>query len=284
MVNPPPASKSPWGTYPSFLPILGLACAGFLAAQIIGAFFSLISLRLGLIVGEGALVMALALFMRRYRTPEHVLLLNAVPLPTLLLVVLAAPCAAVVLAEGDLHWSAFLQDHGYGLSLSMQKALLELQVSRDWADGLLGLLAVVLVPALCEELFFRGFVFGGLCAHYGAGRALLVSSILFALAHLTRWQQLPALLIFGLFLGWLVWRTHSLYPAIIAHLLNNLLSYIGVNLEAHANIDTLSATQPLPLPMLIIALGVLVAMLYLLCRTRPLVPLPHQVQTPAAQT
>lgn len=269
-----------WGPYPGVFPILGLACLGFLAAQTVGALFSLVSLRLGLIVGEGALVMALALFMRRYRTPEHVLLLNAVPGRTLLLVLLAAPCAAMLLAEADLHWGQFLQKQGLGMPLSMQKALLELQVSRDGPDALLGLLAVALVPALCEELFFRGFVFGSLSAHYGAGRALIVSSVLFALAHLTRWQQLPALLVFGVFLGWLVWRTHSLYPAVLAHLLNNLLSYIGVNLEAHANIDLLSASRPLPLPVLAVALVIFAVLLYLLYRIRPLVPLPQMPSRP----
>ena len=150
--------------------------------------------------------------------------------------------------------------------------MLEIQLIRDYAEAPLGLAALVLVPALCEELFFRGFVFTGLYAHYGPRWALLGSSVFFAGSHFNPWQFLP-LLVFGLFLGALVHWTHSIYPAILAHAINNLASVAGINLRTYWGLEDFGPSQHLPLHLALLALLALLAGLFLLRRQPTIMPL-----------
>lgn len=94
--------------------------------------------------------------------------------------------------------------------------------------------AVVLAP-LVEEVIFRGFLFGLCRRQWGAGPALVVSSLVFAAFHTSVDAFLP-LTIVGLALGYVYHRTRSLYCAMFFHVLFNLatlvtLSYRLLNIE-----------------------------------------------------
>lgn len=82
------------------------------------------------------------------------------------------------------------------------------------------LLAAVFVAPFCEEIFFRGFVFPGLLRGMPLGWAIVVSALLFALAHADP-GSFAVLFIIGLALAFLRWRTRSIWPAIALHMLNN---------------------------------------------------------------
>jgi len=93
--------------------------------------------------------------------------------------------------------------------------------------------ALSLGAAISEELAFRGFILCGLSARLGSFGAITISAFLFALLHL---DPLQSLLVFpvGIFLGYLVLRSGSLYPAILAHAVNNLWSTVEASLwQAH---------------------------------------------------
>lgn len=79
------------------------------------------------------------------------------------------------------------------------------------------------VPGVTEELFFRGFTLRGLQGRVRTGTAVLISAILFGVVHLAPGGMLPATIL-GIFLGYLVVWTGSIYPAIFAHTFNNLVS------------------------------------------------------------
>jgi membrane protease YdiL (CAAX protease family) len=86
----------------------------------------------------------------------------------------------------------------------------------------LWLLFAVVAP-ICEEAFFRGYVFGALRGRYGRPVAYVGSALLFALVHL----NLPAIvpiLTMALVLGFLFDRTRSIVPGIVAHGLNNAVA------------------------------------------------------------
>ncbi len=82
--------------------------------------------------------------------------------------------------------------------------------------GLGALFALAVAAPLSEELLFRGLILDGLRRRYPAGKAIVLSAVLFALAHLNPYQLAIAFGL-GLFLAWLVLRTGSLWPAIWAH-------------------------------------------------------------------
>lgn len=85
------------------------------------------------------------------------------------------------------------------------------------------LLTLALLPAICEELAFRGFVFGGLLRKQGVLRAIVVSSLLFGFTHAVLQQSIAASLM-GLVLGLIAWRTGGVFCTIVVHAVNNGLS------------------------------------------------------------
>ncbi len=89
------------------------------------------------------------------------------------------------------------------------------------------LVVAVFIAPFCEEIFFRGFVFTGLRRGLPLAWAIIVSSLLFTLAH-GDLGSAPALFIIGLALAFLRWRTHSLWPGIILHMLNNGVGAITI--------------------------------------------------------
>ena len=87
------------------------------------------------------------------------------------------------------------------------------------------LLVLALLPAVCEELVFRGFVFAGLLRNGGHVRAILLSSLLFGLSHGVLQQTITASTI-GLLLGWLAYRTGGVACTIVFHCVHNSLSML----------------------------------------------------------
>ncbi len=79
---------------------------------------------------------------------------------------------------------------------------------------------VAVVPAICEEILFRGFVFRLFSNSAGVIWGILISGFLFGLYHLKLTQLIPLSLI-GMLLAWLTLQSGSLYPAILAHFINN---------------------------------------------------------------
>ena len=88
------------------------------------------------------------------------------------------------------------------------------------ADGAGGVavvvVGVVLVAPFVEELFFRGLLLRALWGRMGRTATVVVSAVLFGLAHV-QLLQLPALVAFGLVAGVLVVSTKRLAPAMWAH-------------------------------------------------------------------
>lgn len=88
------------------------------------------------------------------------------------------------------------------------------------------LFTMAVTPAICEELFFRGYiqrqaerVFRGWIG------AVLFSGIIFGLYHVRLTQALP-LSVLGVYLAYVTWRSGSLVPALLIHFANNGLAVV----------------------------------------------------------
>jgi membrane protease YdiL (CAAX protease family) len=89
------------------------------------------------------------------------------------------------------------------------------------------LVAIVAAP-LTEEIAFRGYAMGLLRRHFGLFSALVVSSLMFAAAHLTHGlypTKLAVYFLVGLGLAATVWRTGSLLPAMVVHSFGDLVFF-----------------------------------------------------------
>lgn len=87
------------------------------------------------------------------------------------------------------------------------------------------LIASVLVAPFCEEIFFRGFVFPGLSREMPLGWAIVLSSLIFAVAHADA-GSFVVLFVIGLALAFLRWHTRSIWPGMLLHLLNNAIGVL----------------------------------------------------------
>jgi uncharacterized protein len=88
--------------------------------------------------------------------------------------------------------------------------------------------AVILIVGLApiaEEVFFRGFLFGGLRTRLSLWPAALIAGVVFGLIHApTGITAVVPLAMLGVGLSWLYERTGSLGPPIILHVFNNGLA------------------------------------------------------------
>lgn len=97
-----------------------------------------------------------------------------------------------------------------------------------------------LLPAICEELLFRGVILNGLRTRFNDIASVFLSATMFALMH-QNLQQLVYPFILGTVMGWIALRTGSIVPSIIVHFINNFLvilfTYLG-------NVTTFSLALP----------------------------------------
>ena len=98
--------------------------------------------------------------------------------------------------------------------------------SRAWATAIL---VFALVPAVCEELAFRGFILSGLERQHRTRSAILLSALMFGFLHvlLSLFQQLFNATLLGIVLGLLAVRSRSILPGIVFHFLNNAMAVLA---------------------------------------------------------
>lgn len=102
-------------------------------------------------------------------------------------------------------------------------ALTERFLSVNSVGGLLlNLLSVALIPAVCEELFFRGFLQNIFSERMSAHAAVWLSAFLFSFIHFQFFGFFPRLLL-GVAFGYLYFSTDSLWMPVLAHFVNNAL-------------------------------------------------------------
>lgn len=89
-------------------------------------------------------------------------------------------------------------------------------------DGVMwfGLFHIALVPAVCEELLFRGYILRAFEKSWGIITAIIVSGLIFGLFHIQLTNLLP-LATLGMLFALFTWLSASLWPAVIAHFINN---------------------------------------------------------------
>lgn len=92
----------------------------------------------------------------------------------------------------------------------------------NFGEYILGVLLYALIPAIGEELIFRGVIFRGLNSRYSNALSIIFSSALFALFHLSL-QQIFYQFLLGMIMAWIVLKTNSLISSMIVHFTSNFI-------------------------------------------------------------
>ena len=103
------------------------------------------------------------------------------------------------------------------------KEINEIHEADQHLSGIAGILTVCIFGPIAEEICFRGILLGGLlkmrCRPW---IAILITALAFSLVHGYA-VKLVGTLLFGIIVGWLYWRTGSIIPCLIIHIVNNSL-------------------------------------------------------------
>ena len=101
----------------------------------------------------------------------------------------------------------------------------EVIISELFGKSLLGLVLAFVITGIfvpfVEELFFRGFLFKGLKNYISPLASAIITSIIFASAHLSLTIAGPIFII-GLVLCWLYQKNDNIWPGIVLHALKNI--------------------------------------------------------------
>ena len=89
------------------------------------------------------------------------------------------------------------------------------------SHNIFGVLSIAIVVPILEEFLFRGAIEGHLLRKGWSPKwAILVSALIFGIIHGNP-AQIPFAFLIGLLFGWLYYRTGSLVPGIVGHIINN---------------------------------------------------------------
>lgn len=235
------------------LAIFLIALFGLLGFSFLTAVLSAAQVRLGgyayvLTIGFQGLFFALPPLLYYWKRPSQQPAFRLRRLDPLcaLYIVPAALLGMLALNWVSVFWSMFLQELGLVTSTGNDAAPRTL--SHLW----LSLAASAIAPALFEEILFRGLLLPSL-EPMGDRFSIAVSGAMFALLH-GRVEALPAHLLLGITLAWLVIRTGSLYSSMLFHVVYNaaimVLAYFAAT-TGPASMNTMptvsQALQTLPI-------------------------------------
>jgi ABC-2 type transport system permease protein/sodium transport system permease protein len=147
----------------------------------------------------------------------------------------------------------------------------------DTMSPVLMLLIFAIIPGICEELFFRGFLLSSLSVSARRVSAVVITAAVFAVFHVMIWR-FAVTFVLGLLLGALCWQSRSILPGIVAHVMHNGLAVLTQKFpaipEAMGIGDIQSATH---LPWTYVAGGaVILTLACLLMRERAVPKVPSE--------
>lgn len=104
-------------------------------------------------------------------------------------------------------------------------------------------LGPVLSASILEEGLFRGLILYGFMRNYPLKKALVLSAFLFGLLHMNPWQFVGAFFM-GIVFGWWYFRTRSLWPCIVGHIVNNSMATYLFHFDLPGLIAKTDFTKP----------------------------------------
>jgi len=112
----------------------------------------------------------------------------------------------------------------------IQKAMNELMIFDSTGELVVLIIATVVIAGFAEEMLFRGFFQGALERVTDVTKAVLSTAFVFAFVHFNPWWIIE-ILILGVLLGVMVWRSGSIFPGVVVHGIYNAAALGLINAE-----------------------------------------------------
>ncbi len=134
----------------------------------------------------------------------------------------------------------------------------------------IGIISMAVLPAICEELLFRGLIFKGVQSKFGAHASIIITAAMFTLLHGSL-QQTVYQFILGILLGYAMYYGRSIVYPILLHFVNNFIvvlsSFIYTLNDIDVNAPPIYASvwdYVLPVMLFILAGCLIVGLIYVL--------------------
>ena len=190
--------------------------------QFIGGLIQSYNLTLGLLFSQLFFILLPALFLLKKEVVKSLIIpKESNQFVIILTVVLAAVPMYIIITF--LYWLFVLFFSDSVIEAYEYNKLLDFENS----DVFLILFLYAALPAICEELLFRGY-FLSVFKKYGILAALLLPALMFGVFHPNYARILPVA-VSGLWLGFLAIKTKTILLSIFAHFLHNLLVILMFN-------------------------------------------------------
>lgn len=142
------------------------------------------------------------------------------------------------------------------------QAATEKMLKADHLGGLLfNLLIIALIPAVGEELTFRGMLQQGLSRRMNPHVAIILAAAIFSFIHFQFYGFLPRMFL-GILLGYMFYVSGSLWTSILMHFVNNgtavVLYYLNDKGIINVDVDHFGAMPP---TMVVISAAVTIALI-----------------------
>lgn len=211
------------GFFASFIPLSFIFGTGADPGEIMADAFRI---KIALVIGEFSLLVIPLIYLLRRRMPlTFALRLQPVPQRIFILSIAVSLSLIVILDEVD-RLVQYLIPMPEEVTREMMRVL---KIENEW-DFVLILLSAVILAAIVEETIFRGFLQQAFEEHLDVTRGVIYASLAWTLIHANLYASIQIFL-FGFFLGWLAWRTNSIYPSMIGHALNNTIAIWYINAD-----------------------------------------------------
>ena len=153
--------------------------------------------------------------------------------------------------------------------LDMQESMAQLisKFLKSENTLLLGLLHIGLVPAVCEEIMFRGYLQRSMEKSVGVWGAIFITGFLFGAYHLQITNLLP-LAFLGIMMCYVTYVSNSIIPAIVAHLVNNGGQVIASSYYPEMLDETITPQTEMPWLLIFVSIVVSSAIVYGLFKTK----------------
>ncbi len=113
--------------------------------------------------------------------------------------------------------------HSFIVHLVDQGSLSKSWLTESGLNGYAIFVLLCLLPGITEEIAFRGLIQHWLHTVLRPWRAIVLTSALFMALHLSVLSA-PYLFLVGVLLGWVKWKSKSLYPSMLIHITHNWIA------------------------------------------------------------
>ncbi|MFB9861870.1 CPBP family intramembrane glutamic endopeptidase [Rufibacter immobilis] len=150
---------------------------------------------------------------------------------------------------------------------TLRELTLELTKISTVPQLILGLVVFAVLPAIGEELAFRGIVQQELQRWWkNPHLAIWVSAIVFGIIHMQFYGVVPRIML-GVVFGYLYWWSGNIWVPIVGHFINNGFMVLMMFLQQRGQIELdVESTQASPWPIFLVSLVLTIGLLYALYR------------------